>query len=284
MKKNSNKEWDIEISSKYNLLAINFQEIWQYRDLLIMFVKRDFVSFYKQTILGPIWYLIQPISTTLMYTFLFGNIAGLSTDGLPKPLFYLSGVIAWSYFADCLTKTSTVFKDNAAIFGKVYFPRLITPLSIIISNLVRFFIQLLLYLIYILFYYFNGIKFNIDYHILLLPFLIILMALQGLGLGLIVSALTTKYRDLAMLLIFSVQLLVYTTTVAYPLSSLHGTTYYIVSHNPITPVIEGFRRATIGEGSFNNSDFIFSIIATLLILFLGLIFYNRVEKNFIDTI
>jgi len=191
------KEWDLVIEPQHSLLDLNLKDVWRYRDLLWLLVKRDFVSFYKQTILGPLWFFIQPLFTTIIFTFIFGNLAGLSTDGLPQPLFYMAGITAWNYFADCLTKTSTVFKDNANIFGKVYFPRLIMPLSIVVSNLVRFGVQMLLFFLMLAYYAYTGGSFTPNAYVLLSPMLILLMALLGLGLGLVITALTTKYRDLA---------------------------------------------------------------------------------------
>ena len=217
------EEWDLTIEPQTSLFELNLKDVWRYRDLLWMFVKRDFVSFYKQTILGPLWFFIQPLFTTIIYTFIFGGLANLSTDGLPQPLFYIAGITAWNYFADCITKTSTVFKDNANIFGKVYFPRLIMPLSIVASNLVRFGVQMILLFIMMGYYAMHDASFTITPAILLFPVLVLLMALLGLGLGLIITALTTKYRDLAFLVTFGIQLLMYTTTVIYPLSSARTT-------------------------------------------------------------
>src|SRR6478672_11204527 len=213
------EDWDLIIKGRTSLFDVKLADLWRYRDLLVLFVRRDFVSFYKQTILGPLWFFIQPIFTMLVYTFIFGNLAGLSTDGLPQPLFYLAGVTAWNYFSDCITKTSTVFKDNANIFGKVYFPRIIMPLSIVTSNLVRFGVQMLLFVGMMLFYWVRGAEFHLTSSIVLFPLLIILMAMLGLGLGLMITAMTTKYRDLSFLVQFGVQLLMYVTTVIYPLSA-----------------------------------------------------------------
>ncbi len=277
--------WTIE--SKNSLFDLKLKEVWAYRDLLGLLVRRDFVSFYKQTIFGPLWFFIQPLLTTIMFTFVFGNIAEISTDGLPKPLFYMAGITAWNYFADCLTKTSTVFKDNASIFGKVYFPRLIMPLSIVVSNLVRFGVQMLLFLAVILYYYFIDANFNITWAILLFPLIISLMALLGLGTGMIISAMTTKYRDLAFLVTFGVQLLMYATTVAYPLSvALEKFPEYswIVEYNPMTALIEAFRYGFLGEGTFSWNDIGYSALVTFAFLLFGIIIFNKVEKNFIDTV
>lgn len=285
MKKNEN--WDLVIEGKTSLFDVNFKDLWLYRDLLLMFVKRDFVSFYKQTILGPLWFFIQPIFTTLVYTFVFGNLAKISTDGLPQQLFYLTGITSWNYFADCLTKTSTVFKDNANIFGKVYFPRLIMPLSIVASNLVRFGVQLLLLIFMMAYYYFFtdlGSSFHVTYAIFFFPFLVLLMALLGLGLGLIITAVTTKYKDLTFLITFGVQLLMYATTVIYPLSAAPVEYKKYIELNPMTGIIEAFRFAFLGKGEFTLWSIGYSVIFTLVVLFLGILIFNKTEKNFVDTI
>lgn len=281
------EDWDLVIKGHTSLFDIKFQDLWRYRDLLLMFVKRDFVSFYKQTILGPLWFFIQPIFTTIVFTFVFGNLAGISTDGLPQQLFYLTGITSWNYFSDCLTKTSTVFKDNASIFGKVYFPRLIMPLSIVVSNLVRFGVQLLL-LIFMMIYFTAspavGSDFHVTYAIAFFPLLVLLMALLGLGLGLIITAITTKYKDLTFLVTFGVQLLMYGTTVIYPLSAAPEKYKKIIELNPMTGIIEAFRYAFLGKGEFTLYSIGYSTIVTLIVLFLGILIYNKTEKNFVDTI
>ena len=281
------EDWDLIIKESTSLFDVNFQDIWRYRDLLFMFVKRDFVSFYKQTILGPLWFFIQPIFTTIVFTFVFGNLAGISTDGLPQQLFYLTGITSWNYFSDCLTKTSTVFKDNANIFGKVYFPRLIMPLSIVVSNLVRFGVQLLL-LIIMMFYFAIfpaiGTSFHITYAIAFFPILVLLMALLGLGLGLIITAVTTKYKDLTFLITFGVSLLMYGTTVIYPLSAAPEKYKRIIELNPMTGIIEAFRFAFLGKGEFSLWSLGYSAIITVIVLFLGILIFNKTEKNFVDTI
>jgi lipopolysaccharide transport system permease protein len=282
--KQEDSSWDLVIESKTGVFKLNLQQVWKYRDLLWLLVRRDFVSFYKQTIFGPLWFFIQPLFTMGMYVFVFGGLAGISTDGLPQPLFYLVGITAWSYFSDCLVKVSTVFKDNSGIFGKVYFPRIIMPLSIVFSNLVRFGVQMFLLLVTMAYYYFKGYSLETSLYILLLPVLIISMALMGLGMGMIVSALTTKYRDLAFLLNFGVQLLMYATTVIYPLSSLSGTMRTVISLNPMTPIIEGMRLGFLGKGSFELSDLFYTLVVTLIILLSGIMIFNKVEKNVIDTI
>jgi lipopolysaccharide transport system permease protein len=278
------EDWSLVIKGHTSLFDLKFNDLWRYRDLLLMFVKRDFVSFYKQTILGPLWFFIQPIFTTLVFTFVFSNLAKISTDGLPQYLFYLSGITAWNYFSDCLTKTSTVFRDNAAIFGKVYFPRLIMPLSIVVSNLVRFAVQLMLLFFMMAYFGLTGANFHVTYAIVFFPLLVILMALLGLGLGLIITAMTTKYRDLTFLVTFGVQLLMYGTTVIYPLSAAPEKYKKIIELNPMTGIIEAFRFAFLGKGEFTLWSISYSIIVSIVVLFLGIIIFNKTEKNFVDTI
>lgn len=278
------EDWDLIIQPQNSFFDFKLKEVWRYRDLLILFVRRDIVSFYKQTILGPVWFFIQPVFTTLVYVIVFGNLAGLSTDGLPQPLFYLAGITSWNYFADCLNKTSTVFRDNSSIFGKVYFPRIIMPLSIVFSNLMRFGIQMLLFLVVLGYYLITGLSISIDFHLLLFPVFVAAMAMQGLGLGMIVSAMTTKYRDLAFLLTFGVQLLMYGTTVIYPLSSLSGLLFWAVALNPMTFVIEGFRKSLLGVGVFDEYTLVYTLISSSVILLFGLLIFNKVEKDFVDTI
>jgi lipopolysaccharide transport system permease protein len=280
----TDNNWDLVIKGHTSLFDLRFRDLWSYRDLLLMFVKRDFVSFYKQTIFGPLWFFIQPILTTIVFTFVFGKLAGISTDGLPQFLFYLSGITAWNYFSDCITKTSTVFKDNANIFGKVYFPRLIMPLSIVTSNLVRFGVQLILLLIMMTYYSIIGTDFHVTIAILIFPVLIILMALLGLGLGLIITAMTTKYRDLSFLVSFGVQLLMYATTVIYPLSAAPEKYKTIIELNPMTGIIEAFRYGFLGKGEFTIWSMAYPIFFTIVVLFLGIIIFNKTEKNFVDTI
>lgn len=277
--------WTIE--AKSSLFDLKFGEIWAYRDLLWLLVRRDFVSFYKQTILGPLWFFIQPLFTTIIFTFIFGNLAGISTDGLPKPLFYMAGITSWNYFADCLNKTSTVFKDNAGIFGKVYFPRLIMPLSIVMSNLVRFGVQMLLFILMMAYYHFTGAAFHITWAISLFPAIVLLMALLGLGSGMIISAMTTKYRDLAFLVTFGVQLLMYATTVIYPLSEAlnkYPAYAWIIEYNPMTPIIETFRYGFLGEGSFNWASLGYAGGVTLFLFVFGIVVFNKVERTFVDTV
>ena len=288
MKKKSNthkiSEWDTVIEPQSSIFQLKLKKVWEYRDLLFLFVRRDFVSFYKQTILGPIWFFIQPLFVMTVYIYIFSSLAAISTDGLPPPLFYLVGIIAWSYFAECLTKTANVFKENAGIFGKVYFPRLIMPLSIVVSSLLKLGVQMVLLIIVMIYYIIIGSKITPSIYILLSPLLIILMALQGLGLGMIISSLTNKYRDLALLLTFMIQLMMYATTVVYPLSSLSGRTLKLVSLNPMTPIIEGLRLGFLGHGSFSMVRLLYVIVITILIIIIGTLIFNKAEKNFIDTI
>ena len=276
------KIWSIKPEA--SIFDIKLKELYEYRDLLWLLVRRDFVSFYKQTILGPVWFFIQPLFTIFIYSLIFGRVGGFSTDGLPKPLFYLAGVITWNYFSDCLIKTSSVFKDNADIFGKVYFPRLIMPISIVFSNLVRFGVQLILFLIIMIYYWVTGYHFHVTYYILLFPVLVILMAGLGLGLGMIISALTTKYRDLAFLIQFGVPLLMYTTTVVYPLSSAPAKFKWLITLNPMTGIIETFRVGFLGNGSFSWPMLSYSIAFMVVVMILGTMIFNKVEKSFVDTI
>lgn len=279
------KEWDLVIEPQSSLFDLQLRDVWRYRDLLGLLVRRDFVSFYKQTILGPLWFFIQPLFTTLTYVIIFGRLAGLSTDDLPQPLFYMVGIIAWNYFSECLTKTSTVFKDNANIFGKVYFPRMIMPLSIVVSNLVRFGVQVIL-LVLMFFYYmlFKSYQPHINVYILLFPVAVVLMAALGLGIGMIISALTTKYRDLSFLVTFGVQLLMYATPVIYPLSSAPAKYRWIIELNPMTGIIETLRFGLLGKGSFSFASLGYSALFTVISLFAGIIIFNKVEKTFVDTV
>lgn len=288
MKSNTTtQDWDLILEDKRNLFDLKLKDVWDYRDLLVLFVKRDFVTFYKQTILGPLWFFIQPIFTTIVFTFVFGNLAGISTDGLPQPLFYLAGITAWSYFSDCITKSSAVFNSNASIFGKVYFPRLIMPLSIVISNLIRFGVQFMLFVFYMVYYAYKGADFGLTYAVLLFPYIIFVMALLGMGLGLIVSAMTTKYKDLTFLISFGVQLLMYATPIIYPMSvakEKFAEYVYLLELNPMTNLIEAFRYGFLGSGQFSLGGLLYSSVVTFVIFVLGIIIFNKTEKNFIDTI
>lgn len=279
-----NNLYHVEILPKRALLELNVKEIWDYKDLILLFVKRTFVSQYKQTILGPAWAIIQPLLTTLVFTVVFGGIAGLPTDGIPSFLFYMSGTICWNYFSTNLTVTSTTFVSNAAIFGKVYFPRLVIPISTVITNLISFSIQLCMFLVFWIVYIINGYSIHPNGYVLLLPLLLIQMAMLSLGVGIIVSALTTKYRDLAMLVSFGVQLWMYATPVAYSSVLIPEKWLGLYMLNPMTPIIETFRYGFLGAGTI---DFKYSLISwgvTLFVLFIGVVLFNKVEKTFMDTV
>ncbi len=278
------QQWDLEIKPQDNTFNLHLKDVWSYRDLLWLLVRRDFVAFYKQTIFGPLWFFIQPVFTTIIFTFIFSNLAKISTNGTPPPLFYMAGTVAFNYFADGLNKTSTVFRDNANIFGKVYFPRLIMPLSIIFSNLVKFGVQFILFIVMMVYFVAKGENVHPNLYVLLFPVVIALMAILSLGLGLIITALTTKYRDLVFLVAFGVQLLMYATPVIYPLASAPAKYQSIIALNPLSGLIETFRYGFLGTGQFYPNAFIYSVIASIVIFLLGVIVFNRVEKNFVDTI
>ena len=277
------QQWTETIESSHSLFDLKLAEIWRYKDLVYMFVKRDFVSEFKQTVLGPIWFFINPIFTTLVYVVVFGNIAGLSTDGAPKVLFYLAGVTLWNYFSNCLTRTSGVFRDNASIFGKVYFPRLVMPLTIVISNLMKFGVQFALFISFLIYYMIKG-EVQPNIWILATPFIIILMAAFALGTGMIFSALTTKYRDLQMLLGFGISLFMYATPVIYPLSSLSGIWRTIALYNPLTGIFECFKYGWLGVGDFSVTILLISTVIIFIILAIGTLIFNKVEKGFMDTV
>ncbi len=279
------KEWDLTIEPQSSLFKLNLKDVWRYRDLLGLLVKRDITAGYKQTILGPLWLFIQPLFTTLTYVFIFGNLAGISTDGLPKPLFYMSSILLWSYFNDCLIGTSNVFRSNAGIFGKVYFPRLIMPLTLVVSNLVKFGIQFLMFLIVLVFISTTtAYSPSLTTGILLLPVLIVLMAVISLGLGMLISSVTTKYRDLSYLLGFGMTLFMYATPVIYPMSAVPDKYKSLVGYNPLAPIIEGFRHALLGTANFDYSSLLYSAAFGLVILLIGIVTFTRVEKTFVDTV
>lgn len=280
-----NREWTEVIEPKSSLFDWKLKEVWNYRDLLRMFVRRDFVATYKQTILGPLWFFIQPIFTTITFTIVFGNFAGISSDGQPRMVFYMAGLTLWNYFSECFTKASSVFTTNANIFGKVYFPRLIMPLTIVVSNLIKFSIQYLLFLIFYGYFLMNGnTSIQPNSIILLTPFLVLLMAGISLGAGMILSALTTKYKDLTFLLTFGIQLLMYGTPVIYPLASIPENYKIYVSFNPLTAVIETFRYGYLGTGTFSWPALGYSSVFMLMILLMGITIFNKVERSFMDTV
>lgn len=278
--------WDTVIEPGSGWFAINLKEVWRYRDLLLLFVRRDFVAQYKQTILGPLWHIIQPLFTTLMFLLVFGKIANIPTDGIePKLLFFMSGITAWNYFSACLVSTSTTFVANAVIFGKVYFPRLVIPLSAVLSNLIKFFIQFLLLLAFIIFYAAGSGKMYIGYSWLLIPVWIMMLGTLGLGIGIIISSLTTKYRDFAVLTGFAVQLLMYAVPIAYPLSMLKESRFsFLIKWNPLTPIIEAFRFSLFGKGTMDVPMLLYSGGFIAVLVFAGMLIFARVERKFMDTV
>lgn len=278
------ENWTTIIKPRNKLFQVDFREIWQYRDLLTMFVRRDIVTQYKQTILGPAWYFIQPALTTIMYMVVFGGIAKISTDGLPQPMFYLAGIVCWQYFADCLNKTSATFTTNQNIFGKVYFPRLIIPLSTVVSNLVRMGIQFLLFFAVYVYYLVLKVHVVPTIYIILVPFLIIMLAGLALGFGILVSSMTTKYRDLTILFTFIVQLWMYATPVIYPLSTMSEKMQKIMTLNPLTAVVEAFKYGTMGAGTFSWFSLGYSFVFMLILLGLGIVVFNKVQRSFMDTV
>lgn len=286
-----NENWTTIIKPRNGLFEVNLKEIWDYRDLLSLFVKRTITVQYKQTILGPLWWLIQPALTVIMYMVVFGGIAGIPTDGVPQPLFYLGGVCMWQYFSSCLTSTSNTFVSNAGIFGKVYFPRLIMPLSTVISNLVRFGIQLGLFVIVYVYYTIIGHAPTPNWYLLLLPLLVVMMAFLALGFGIIISSMTTKYRDLQILFSFFVSLWMYATPIVYPLSRVAGKKalgmdlQFLMCLNPVTPVIETFKHGALGAGDFIGWGWLaYSFVVMIILLALGILIFNRVQKSFMDTV
>jgi lipopolysaccharide transport system permease protein len=276
--------WNIVVKPTSGFIGLQLNEVWHYRDLFWLLVRRDFISFYKQTVLGPLWFFLQPLFTIVIYSYIFGSLAGISTDGIPRPLFYLAGITCWQYFAECLTKTSNVFMDNANVFGKVYFPRIIMPLSISFSNLIRFGIYLFLLLLMVAWYSVRGEMVVVNSYALLLPVLLLMMAMLGVGAGMIISSLTTKYRDLAFLVGFGVQLLMWASTVVYPLSAAPEKFRWLVALNPMTPILEAFRKGFLGVGSFSWASLGTSAAIVIVVAFLGVILFNRAERTFIDTI
>lgn len=277
-------EFSTIIKPKNRLLEVDFREIWHYRDLYAMFVKRDIITQYKQTILGPTWFFIQPALTTIMYMIVFAGIAGISTDGLPEPLFYLAGIVTWQYFSDCLTKTSATFTTHQGIFGKVYFPRLIVPLATVTSNLLRMGIQLLLFVAVYLYYVLTGVQVAPTFYLLLLPLLIVMLAGLSLGFGIIISSMTTKYRDLTILFSFIVQLWMYATPVIYPLSTMSEQRQSLMALNPVTSIVETFRVVTMGVGTFSWNHLVYSFVFMVVLLALGIVVFNKVQRSFMDTV
>lgn len=281
----TDKTWTTIIKPHNKLWEVDFKELWRYRDLFMMYVKRDIITMYKQTILGPLWFVIQPAITTIMYMVVFGGIAGISTDGLPQPLFYLAGICLWQYFADCLNKTSSTFISNQGIFGKVYFPRLVAPLSTIVSGLVKLGIQILLFVIVYIYFLAIGTPVEPNWALSLFPLLVIMIAGLALGFGIIISSLTTKYRDLTILFTFIVQLWMYGTPVIYPLSSIpEGKIKLLMQLNPVTPIVETFKYGTLGTGEFSWNMLGYSFCFMLVVLSIGIVLFNKVQRSFMDTV
>jgi lipopolysaccharide transport system permease protein len=278
------QEYNTVIKPKDKLLHIDFKEIWQYRDLYSMFVKRDIITQYKQTVLGPAWFFIQPAITTIMYMIVFGGIAKIPTDGLPEPMFYLAGIVCWQYFSDCLNKTSSTFTANQGIFGKVYFPRLIVPLSTVTSNLVRMGIQFLLFIAVYIFYVLSGVAVAPNIYILLLPLLVLMLAGLSLGFGIIISSMTTKYRDMTILFSFIVQLWMYATPIIYPLSTMSPKKQAFMILNPVTSIVETFKYGTMGVGTFSWGALVYSFVFMIVLLIIGIVVFNKVQRSFMDTV
>ena len=278
------ENWTTIIKPKTGWFDINLKELIQYKDLIVMFVKRDFKTMYKQTILGPLWIIINPLMTTLMFTIVFGNIANIPTDGMPQIVFYMLGTTVWTYFSSCLTKTSSTFTGNAAIFGKVYFPRLVTPISTVISGLINFGVQFLMFLGFMAYFMIKGSPIEPNLWILITPLLLVQLAALALGFGIIISSMTTKYRDLAVLVGFGVQLWMYATPVVYPASQIGGKLKTLMMLNPVSPIVESFRYAFLGSGSIPWNYLGISVMTTLVVLFAGVVLFSRVEKTFMDTV
>jgi lipopolysaccharide transport system permease protein len=283
----NNEQWLFEITPKNNFFSLNFKEIWQYRDLLFLFVKRDVVTVYKQTVLGPLWYLIQPLFTSVTFTIIFNNVAGINTGAIPPFLFNLAGITVWNYFTACLTGTSDTFKTNASIFGKVYFPRIITPLSVVISNLIKFGIQFLIFILFYVFYYFQGYNLTLNASLLYFPILIAVMGILGLGLGMLISSMVTKYRDLSYLVTFGVQLLMYLSAVMYPMELIKDKLPkfgWLVEYNPLAYIIETSRYMLLNTGEISILGLSYTLLVTIAVFFGGILIFNKTEKSFIDTV
>jgi lipopolysaccharide transport system permease protein len=276
--------WTLVIKPRKKLLDIDIKGLWRYRDLWRMYIQRDLVTLYKQTILGPLWFLIQPVFTTVMYMFVFGGLAGISTDGAPQPLFYLSGIMLWNYFNECFNGASNTFTANAGIFGKVYFPRLVVPLASLTSNLLKMLIQLVLFIIVYIGYAISGFQVQLNITLLLFPFYVLLLAFHAMSWGLIISSLTSKYRDLKYLVSFGIQLFMYATPIIYPLSAAGDKYRWALELNPLTPIFEAFKYGCLGCGSFSVGGLVYSTVFMLVTMFISVIVFNRVERNFMDTV
>jgi lipopolysaccharide transport system permease protein len=279
------KEWTMIIRPQEKLWKVNLKEIWDYRDLIELFVKRNIITVYKQTVLGSLWYLIQPVLTVIMNMVVFGGIAQMSTDGLPQALFYLAGNVCWFYFSDCLNQTSSTFLANQGIFGKVYFPRMVVPISTVISNLLRFGIQLLLFVAIWIYFFASGSDIHLTWAILLVPVLVVMLAGLGLGFGILISSMTTKYRDLTILFGFIVSLWMYATPIVYPISMVTNETLHtIIMLNPMTSIIEAFKYATLGQGYFSWGALGYSFAFMSILMLWGIVVFNKVQRSFMDTV
>ena len=284
---NPNTDWLFEITPKNKFFSLNLKEVWQYRDLLFLFVKRDVITVYKQTVLGPLWYLIQPLFTSVTFTIIFNNVAGINTGTVPPFLFNLAGITVWNYFTACLNGTSDTFKANAAIFGKVYFPRIITPLSVVVSNLIKFGIQFFIFVVFYLFYYINGAPLSLNFSAIFFPILVMMMGILGLGLGMLISSMVTKYRDFSYLLGFGIQLLMYLSAVMYPMELIkqklpdYG---WLVQYNPLAYLIETARYMLLDVGQISILGLCYTFGVTVAVFFMGLLAFNKTEKSFIDTV
>ncbi|MEZ7497278.1 ABC transporter permease [Flavobacterium sp. Arc3] len=284
---NTDNNWLFEITPKNKFFSLNLKEVWQYRDLLMLFVKRDVVTAYKQTVLGPLWYLIQPLFTSITFTIIFNNLAGITTGTVPPFLFNLAGITVWNYFTACLTGTSNTFGSNAGIFGKVYFPRIIVPISIVVSNLLKFGIQFFIFIVFYIYYYFQGAAISLNILSLLFPALIILMGVLGLGLGMIISSLVTKYRDFSYLIGFGVQLLMYVSAVVYPMALVAAKMpeyVWLVKYNPLAYIIESTRYMLLNVGELSVFGLLYTFMVTMIVFLVGILIFNKTEKSFIDTV
>lgn len=287
MKEPQDSDWLFEIKPKNNFFTLNLKEVWQYRDLLFLFVNRDIVTVYKQTVLGPLWYVIQPLFTSVIFTIIFNNVAGITTGTIPPFLFNLAGIMVWNYFTHCLNETSDTFKKNASIFGKVYFPRIIMPLSIVVSNLLKFGIQFCIFVAFYIYYALNGMEVQLGVNLLLFPLLIVLMGLLGLGLGMIISSMVTKYRDLTFLVSFGVQLLMYLSAVMYPMALLKEklpSFGWLIEYNPLAYIVETARYLLLHEGTISVYGLLYTVGVTFVLLLFGILIFNKTEKSFIDTV
>ncbi|TCN56385.1 ABC transporter permease [Flavobacterium circumlabens] len=284
---NTTNDWLFEITPKNNFFTLNLKEVWQYRDLLFLFVKRDVITVYKQTVLGPLWYLIQPLFTSVTFTIIFNNVAGINTGNVPPFLFNLAGITVWNYFTACLNGTSDTFKANAGIFGKVYFPRIITPISVVISNLIKFGIQFFIFIAFYCYYYIQGRDLSLNGMVLFFPLLIVVMGILGLGLGMLISSMVTKYRDFSYLITFGIQLLMYLSAVMYPMELIkqklpaYG---WIVQYNPLAYIIETSRYMLLNVGEISLSGLLYTFVVTIAVFVIGILVFNKTEKSFIDTV